>query len=78
MFFKNVRRVSNIALGKQLWSAHGLTLGKAAFAESFFTEWATPSATLGEHFAECFWAFAECPWQSASSGFPVVNPSYIF
>jgi hypothetical protein len=36
-------------------SAHGLTLGEAAFAECLFHEWATPSATVGEHFAKCFW-----------------------
>jgi hypothetical protein len=35
---------------------------------------ATPSATLGEHSVECFWAFAdECPLHLAPSGFPVVH-----
>jgi len=24
------------------------------------------SVTLNEVFAECFWAFAECPWHSQS------------
>jgi sulfite exporter TauE/SafE len=28
-----------------------LTLHRAAFAESLFTKWATPSVTLDEHFA---------------------------
>jgi hypothetical protein len=34
--------VSNIALGKQLSSAHNLTLCEAASAEYLFSEWATP------------------------------------
>jgi len=31
-----------------------------------------PSVTLGKAFAECFWAFAECPWHSANLLYPVV------
>jgi hypothetical protein len=64
--------VSNIALGKQSLSARGLTLGEAAFVEYMFPEWTTQSATLGEHFTECIWAFTECPWHSTSSGFSIV------
>jgi hypothetical protein len=60
-FFKNVRRVSNIALRKQLPSARGSTLGEAAFAMYLFFEWATPNATLNKHVTQCFWAFTDCP-----------------
>jgi hypothetical protein len=60
-FSKNVRRVSNIALRKQLPSAHGLTLGEAASAMYLFPEWATPNATLSKHITQCFWAFSDCP-----------------
>jgi hypothetical protein len=58
MFLKNVHR------------ACGLTLGEATFAKSLFLEWSTPSAALDEHFAQCFWAFAECLWTRRLRAFP--------
>jgi len=32
-----------------------------------------PSVTLDKTVAECFWAFAECPWHSANLLYPVVQ-----
>ena len=61
-----VRRVSTIfaecglAHGKGLPSAQEKTLGKAGFAGRRKAVCASPSATLGKEFAECFSAFAEC------------------
>jgi hypothetical protein len=69
-FFKNVHRVSNIALRKQLPSARGLTLGEAASAVYLFPEWATPNATLGKHVTQCFWAFTDCPGNHSLQVFP--------
>jgi hypothetical protein len=57
-FFKNVRRVSNIATRKQLASARGLTLGEATSAVYLFPEWATLNATLENDVTQCFWPSA--------------------
>jgi hypothetical protein len=70
MFFKNVRRVSTIALRKQLPSARGLTFGEAASAVYLFLEWATLNATLGKHVTQCFWAFTDCPDTHRLQAFP--------
>jgi hypothetical protein len=69
-FFKNVRRVSNIALSKQLSSARGLTLGEATTAVYLFPEWVTPNATLGNHVTQCFWAFSDCLGTHRLQAFP--------
>jgi hypothetical protein len=69
-FFKNVRRVSNIALSKQLPSARGLTLGEATTAVYLFPEWVTPNATLGNHVTQCFWAFTDCSGTHCLQAFP--------
>jgi hypothetical protein len=69
-FFKNVRRVSNIALRKQLPSARGLSLGEAAFVVYLFLEWATLNGTLGKHVTHCFWAFTDCPGTHRFQAFP--------
>jgi hypothetical protein len=71
MFFKNVNRVLNIALRKQLPSAHGLTLSEAASAVYLFLEWATLNATLGKHVTQCFWAFTDCPGTHRLQAFPL-------
>ena len=60
---------------KTLPSARKKTLGKGAFAVTFFTECGLPSATLGKPFAECKRAFAECIRHSANKASPVVNSS---
>jgi hypothetical protein len=69
-FFINVRRVSNIALRKQLPSARGLTLGEAASVVYLFHEWATLNATLGKHVPKCFWAFTDCLGTHRLQAFP--------
>ena len=54
-----------VAHGKNLPSAREKALGIAVFAGRRKTMCASPSATLGDFFAECFPAFAECLWHSA-------------
>jgi len=49
-----------MAHGKGLPSAREKALGKAGFAGRRKAVCASPSATLGQQFAECFSAFAEC------------------
>jgi len=49
-----------LAHGKGLPSAREKALGKAGFAGRRKAVCASPSATLGQQFAECFSAFAEC------------------
>ena len=49
-----------LTLGKDFAECPKKTLGKGAFAVTFFTECGLPSATLGNPFAECKRAFAEC------------------
>ena len=49
-----------LAHGKGLPSAREKALGKAGFAGRRKAVCALPSATLGQQFAECFSAFAEC------------------
>ena len=49
-----------LAHGKGLPSAREKALGKAGFAGRRKAVCASPSATLGKEFAECFSAFAEC------------------
>ena len=49
-----------MAHGKGLPSAREKALGKAGFASRRKAVCALPSATLGQQFAECFSAFAEC------------------
>jgi len=49
-----------LAHGKGLPSAREKALGKAGFAGGRKAVCASPSATLGQQFAECFSAFAEC------------------
>jgi len=53
-------------------SARKKTLGKGAFAVTFFTECGLPSAALGKPFAECKRAFAECIRHSANKASAVV------
>ena len=50
----------DLAHGKSLPSAREKALGKAGFAGRRKAVCALPSATLGQQFAECFSAFAEC------------------
>jgi len=54
-----------VAHGKRLPSAREKALGIAGFAGRRKAVCASPSATLGDFFAECFPAFAECLWHSA-------------
>jgi len=54
-----------LAHGKGLPSAREKALGKAGFAGRRKAVCASPSATLGDFFTECFPAFAECLWHSA-------------
>jgi len=54
-----------VAHGKRLLSAREKALGIAGFASRRKVMCASPSATLGDFFAECFPAFAECLWHSA-------------
>jgi len=54
-----------VAHGKNLPSAREKALGIAVFAGRRKAVCASPSATLGDFFAECFPAFAECLWHSA-------------
>ena len=58
---------------KTLPSARKKTLGKDAFAVTFFTECGLPSATLGKPFAECKKIFAECFRHSAKCASSVVS-----
>jgi hypothetical protein len=49
--------------------------GKVFFADEFFATSSLPTATcnaVGKAFATCFSAFANCFWQSAKEGIPVV------
>jgi len=62
---------------KTLPSARKKTLGKDAFAVTFFTECGLPSATLGKPFAECKRAFAECIRHSANKASPVVTITFL-
>ena len=55
-----------VAHGKRLPSAREKALGIAGFAGRRNAVCASPSATLGDFFAECFPAFAECLWHSAN------------
>ena len=50
----------SLAHGKGLPSAREKALGKTGFAGRRKAVCALPSATLGQQFAECFSAFAEC------------------
>ena len=54
-----------VAHRKNLPSAREKALGIAIFAGRRKAVCASPSATLGDFFAECFPAFAECLWHSA-------------
>lgn len=59
LFFQNdfICRVLRPVLGEPTMpspSARQRTLDEAFFAEYLYVEWAAPSATLGEVFAECF------------------------
>ena len=54
-----------VAHGKNLPSAREKALGIAVFAGRRKAVCASPSATLGDFFAECFPGFAECLWHSA-------------
>jgi hypothetical protein len=50
--------------------------GKVFFADEFFATSSLPTATcnaVGKAFATCFSAFADCFWQSAKGGIPVVT-----
>jgi hypothetical protein len=50
--------------------------GKVFFADEFFATSSLPTATcnaVGKAFATCFSAFADCFWQSAKGGIPVVR-----
>jgi hypothetical protein len=49
-----------------------VALGKAAFADHFFTEWALPRAAFGKAFADGKGAFAKCGRHSAKTTDPVV------
>ena len=70
--FAIFKRCFSNLVSKSLPSARKKTLGKGAFAVTFFTECGLPSATLGKPFAECKRAFAECIRQSANKASPVV------
>jgi hypothetical protein len=51
-------------------------VGKEPFADEFFAGCSLPTATcnaVGKAFAICFRAFADCFWQSAKNGIPVVG-----
>jgi hypothetical protein len=63
VFYNNVFRVSNIALGKQLSSARSLTLNEAASVEYLFLEWATTSALALSAFrlSHIGWLFFHLP-----------------
>jgi hypothetical protein len=72
-FPKILCRVSNIPHGTSSLSARQTTLGVDLFAEYLYAECMSPSSvTLGEAFAECFVACAECFQHLATSNFPVV------
>ena len=72
-FEKKVYRVFFGHSTTSLPSARQKTLGKLAFAVNKFVKCRLPSVTLGKSFAECFLAFAECPWHSAKFLNPVVS-----
>ena len=53
--------------------------GKSFFADDFFVTCYLPTAmckAVGKAFAICFRTFADCFWQSAKKGIPVVLPSH--
>ena len=62
-------------VAKALPTAFLLAGGKGFFADEFFATCSLPTATckaVGKAFATCFRAFADCFWQSAKKGIPVV------
>jgi len=62
-----------LTLGKLFAECAIKTLGKLLFADTVDVVCCMPSVTLRKVVAECFWAFAECPWHSVKLLYPVVG-----
>ena len=70
--FAIFKRCFSNLVSKSLPSARKKTLGKGAFAVTFFTKCGLPSATLGKPFAECKKGLCRVYSTLANKGSPVV------